>query len=199
MAAPRKTFRIEETAAMRPVRAGRGDSQASHRHAELMQALGALRAAVAPPAALHNGQASEAALPAVDLPRIVDELTAVVADSAQATQKVLAAAEQIDQLADNLSAALKARIERGTAQDIREHIIGIFEACNFQDLAGQRVGKVIAMLKASGRPAVPRPADGAASRNTIAPGPSDVPLHGPRLPADRGHITQAEIDALFGC
>ena len=33
------------------------------------------------------------------------------------------------------------------AQDIRDQVIRIFDACNFQDLAGQRIAKVLATLK----------------------------------------------------
>ncbi len=71
----------------------------------------------------------------------------MVSGTAQATQKILAAAEEIDQAADSLSAALKGRIEQGAAQDIRDLVIRIFEACNFQDLIGQRITKVMATLK----------------------------------------------------
>ncbi|MGB9400589.1 MAG: hypothetical protein WCB69_15555 [Pseudolabrys sp.] len=29
---------------------------------------------------------------------------------------------------------------------MQDHVVRIYEACNFQDLAGQRIGKVITML-----------------------------------------------------
>jgi chemotaxis protein CheZ len=54
-----------------------------------------------------------------------------------ATQKILAAAEDIDVAANNLSAALKDAYKQGLAQDIHERVIQIFEACNFQDLTSQ--------------------------------------------------------------
>jgi chemotaxis regulatin CheY-phosphate phosphatase CheZ len=57
------------------------------------------------------------------------------------------AAEDIDQAADNLAAALKDGIDRGLAQDIRDRVVQIFEACNFQDLTSQRVTKVMTALK----------------------------------------------------
>src|SRR5580698_8291459 len=84
---------------------------------------------------------------AVPLTRIANELLAVTAGTDQATQKILTAAEEIDQLANNLSAALKGKIEQGLAQDISDHVIRIFEACNFQDLIGQRVSKVMTTLE----------------------------------------------------
>ena len=121
----------------------------------------------------------------------------MVSGTAQDTQKILAAAEEIDQAADNLSAALKGKIEQDAARDIQDVVIRIFEACNFQDLIGQRVTKVMAILKSveehiarvveEARHAPPSPlaADGLQY------------LHGPRLDSDRGHVTQAEIDAMF--
>src|ERR1700730_18125805 len=79
--------------------------------------------------------------------RIGHELEAVSKDSEVATQKILAAAEDIDQAADTLAAALKDGMDRGLAQDIRDRVVQIFEACNFQDLTSQRVTKVIKTLK----------------------------------------------------
>jgi chemotaxis protein CheZ len=148
-----------------------------------------------------NGGApdSETGDETVPLTRIANELRAVTSGTEQATQKILAAAEQIDQLANNLSAALKGRIEQGPAQDIRELVIRIFEACNFQDLIGQRVSKVMATLtfveehissvleeiKTMARP------QGQALRNGAQY------LHGPRLDHDTGHASQLDIDAIF--
>jgi chemotaxis protein CheZ len=216
MAAPRKVFRIEETHA---ARLAAESADASERHAEIMQALDTLRAAFAAPAAATipnlpaptagrlaselnlianrlagdgNGSASEA----VPLTRIANELLAVTSGTEQATQKILAAAEQIDQLANNLSAALKGKIEQDLAQDIRDLVIRIFEACNFQDLIGQRVSKVMTTLKfveehISGvldeiKTMSMRPVNGAMQN-----------LHGPRLEHDSGHASQLDIDAIF--
>ena len=134
------------------------------------------------------------ALQTAQLTRIVQELEAVAADTAQATQKILAAAEEIDQLANNLAAALKGKLEQGAAQDISDLIICIFEACNFQDLSGQRIAKVRTTLKFLEHPSTPEQ-----NADKSAPPRDDAAqlLHGPRLDGDTGHITQAEIDALF--
>jgi chemotaxis regulatin CheY-phosphate phosphatase CheZ len=206
MAAPRKIFRIEETAVARHPGLGDGArAPVPHapvheaRHAEVMQALGALRATLgAPrprPAASAGSEGSvTTALQAAQLTRIVQELEAVAADTAQATQKILAAAEEIDQLANNLSAALKGKLEQGAAQDISDFVIRIFEACNFQDLSGQRIAKVRTTLNFLEHPSTPE-----ANAGKSVPPRDDAAqlLHGPRLDGDRGHITQAEIDALF--
>jgi hypothetical protein len=193
MAEPRKVFKIEQTVAARLARRVDGTPESPY-YGEIMQALGALQAlmAAAPPspptgapAPRENiGAGSDAALQTENTARIAHELDAVTAGTAQATQKILAAAEEIDQLANNLSAALKGRIEHDLAQDISDSVLRIFEACNFHDLIGQRVAKVMKTLKA----------------NAVAPAPADAApnLHGPRLDRDKGHLSQSQIDALFG-
>jgi chemotaxis regulatin CheY-phosphate phosphatase CheZ len=199
MSSPRKVFRIEETAAARPAR-GLDAPRASFGQDELIEALNVLRAMMGPaPAAPQiNGNSGAVAEPVAPrlhtahLIRIDHELDAVVSSTEQASQKILAAAEEIDQLANNLSAALKGKIEQGLAQDISDLVIRIFEVCNFQDLTGQRITKVmtaIRSLEAQNAPAAP------AAPAPQAPAPY---LHGPRLEADSGHVTQAEIDAMFG-
>ncbi|MFZ0374828.1 MAG: hypothetical protein WAL39_16140, partial [Xanthobacteraceae bacterium] len=159
---------------------------------EIMQALGALRALMAAAPALpatttatprqSDRPGHDTAPQAEDMTRIADELDAVTAGTAQATQKILAAAEEIDQLADNLSAALKGRLEQELAQDIADSVLRIFEACNFQDMIGQRVAKVMKTL----------------TQKDAAPAADAGPdLHGPRLDSDKGHLSQSEIDAMF--
>jgi len=221
MAAPRKVFRIEEMAVTRlPER------EAPRSDAELLREIGALREMLAAAdrwqsgsgpmgeaeterlasqlsrivGAIGGGMAAPAGDTAVEPPssmtRIAHELEAVVAGTEQATQKILAAAEEIDQLANNLSAALYGRVEQGLAQDIRDLVIRIFEACNFQDLAGQRVAKVMTTLHA-----IELHIEGLLDeiRNMPKAKRSDGTqfLHGPRLDNEAGHATQAEIDALF--
>lgn len=76
-------------------------------------------------AALHvNGLGGERG-------RVVRELDAVVGGTEQATAQILAAAEDIDDAANTLSAALRHEQEQALAQDIRDQVISIFEACNF--------------------------------------------------------------------
>jgi len=121
--------------------------------------------------------------------RIAQEIEAAVATSEQATQKILAAAEEIDQAANNLSAAVKGDSEQGLAQDIRDRVIAIFEACNFQDLNSQRMAKIKAAL---------------AGIEKLIGGTLDEPhdnaspiMHGPSLEGDAGHASQTEVDWLF--
>jgi chemotaxis protein CheZ len=128
--------------------------------------------------------------------RIDHELCAVVNGTEQATQKILAAAEAIDTAANNLSAALEGKIEQDLAQDIRDVVIQIFEACNFQDLIGQRVAKVMATLKFV-EDHIARVLDEIKHASSPARRDGAQSLHGPRLDGDGGHITQHDVDALF--
>jgi chemotaxis protein CheZ len=138
-----------------------------------------------------------------DIARASAELDAIVGGTEQATQQVLQAAEDIDQTANALTAVLKSSYEKGLANDIRDRVVQIFEACNFQDLTGQRVGKVVEILayleEHVGRLAeiwsrlecfepivLAEAADGDARF-----------LNGPRLNGDTGHSSQSEIDGLF--
>ncbi len=75
------------------------------------------------------------------------ELAAIVTGTERATQAILRAAEEIDQSAHALSAALKGGHEQALAHDIQERVVRIFEVCNFQDLTGQRVSERVTTLK----------------------------------------------------
>jgi chemotaxis protein CheZ len=221
MAEPRKVFRIEETAAtsLQPqvegdpavlahaaimhelgalrsllapaptARPGRTDPSQRGEIARLASELHLIHAVI-------RGAGSEPLDPglrlqAEQMTRIACELDAVIKGSEQATQKILAAAEDIDQAANNLSAALKGEIEQGLAQDIQDRVIEIFEACNFQDLTSQRVSKVMATLDRI---------EGQITRALGKLTRADDPLvmHGPRLDSDRGHASQNDIDSMFG-
>ena len=208
MGEPRKVFRIEEIAAPRPT-VSTADAVAIPGYTEIMRELSALRALVTPsrPSAAANGPQRTgvarlaSALASVQdalcgkqhpsrhdpapMTRIAHELEAVSKGSEEATQKILAAAEDIDQAADNLTAALKHEIDRGLAQDIRDRVVQIFEACNFQDLTSQRVAKVMTALKEV-------EAEIARALAEIAPA-----AHGPRLEGDDGHVSQRDIDVMF--
>ncbi len=137
--------------------------------------------------------------------RVGHELDAVMAGTEQATESILKSAEDIDQIASNLSSLLKGGYEQGLAQDMRDHVVRIFEACNFQDLTGQRISKVVATLKFI-EEHILRMMEIWRSIEQIAPvapaaksnvrGESGL-LNGPKLAGDPGHSSQAEIDALF--
>ena len=73
------------------------------------------------------------------IPDATDELDAIVEHTAQATETILEASEALDLVAD--------RCPADAADEIHAHTMRIFEACSFQDITGQRIGKVVAALK----------------------------------------------------
>lgn len=135
--------------------------------------------------------------------RVTKELEAVVNDTTGATERILKAAEDIDQNAHTLAGLLKTGHEQGLAQDIQERVTAIFEACNFHDVTGQRIAKVAGMLKLVEEHlarmleiwSVIERFNVEAAQSTA--GRLDGLLNGPKLSGDNGHSTQAEIDELF--
>ncbi|HXW25714.1 MAG TPA: protein phosphatase CheZ [Xanthobacteraceae bacterium] len=137
--------------------------------------------------------------------RVTDELDAVIDGTEQATQQILTAAELIDQQANTLSASVRNEQDRMLAADIQEQVIQVFEACNFQDVTGQRIGKVVATLKFiethiarmveiwGGLEALADLTPEAMAARAGARGLLD----GPRLAGEAGHADQDQIDALF--
>jgi chemotaxis protein CheZ len=128
--------------------------------------------------------------------RIAYELAEVAVSTEQATQKILGAAEEIDQATKTLSAAVTGKYEQGLVQDIQDVVIQIFEACNFQDLAGQRISKVLSILNFV-EDHVARVLEDIARESSAVRRNGQQLLHGPRLENDSGHVSQTEIDAIF--
>jgi chemotaxis protein CheZ len=212
MGEPRRVFRIEQMAASR-FRGFSQDNLVPTARTALMNEINALRAMLACAGTPRQSDKNAAATRltseldriasamgkeqhAASMMRISRELEAVVNGTEQATQKVLAAAEEIDQLANNLSAALRGKIEQGIAQDIQDFVIQIFESCNFQDLAGQRITKVMATLRMI-EEQIANISDAVKTASTAARQDGVQKLHGPRLDCDPDHASQSEIDSMF--
>lgn len=73
------------------------------------------------------------------VPSATDELDAVVAATEEATGTILDNAEKVMEVAGEL--------EEPTQSNLIEMVTAIFEACNFQDITGQRITKVVTTLK----------------------------------------------------
>src|SRR3546814_19418060 len=67
------------------------------------------------------------------IPAATDELDAVVGATEEATGRILDAAEQIQTIAGGLDQAVQSQLV--------DLVTGIFEACNFQDITGQRTSR----------------------------------------------------------
>jgi chemotaxis protein CheZ len=140
-----------------------------------------------------------------EMRRVTDELDAIVDGTESATDNILNAAEEIDQCANTLSAMVKTEQELNLARDIRDRTVQIFESCNFQDLTGQRISKVVTTLKFIETHIIKMmdiwggiEALKDFTPDAIAERSGDAKLlNGPKLADDAGHASQDDIDALF--
>jgi len=132
------------------------------------------------------------------LPTATDELEAIVGATEQATNGILSAMEVLEGLTGEMSPEL--------GEKITEAVTQVYEACNFQDITGQRITKVVKALqhieqKVDGLLAI-FGADVAASRSVDADTASETAeekdkklLNGPQLPDAAS--SQDEIDKLM--
>jgi chemotaxis protein CheZ len=140
-----------------------------------------------------------------EMARVTNELDAIVGGTETATETILSGAEDIDQMASTLLARLKDDQNQALAQDIQDRVIKIFEACNFQDLTGQRITKVVSTLKFIETHIVKMmeiwgglDAFKDIEVETIAAREGDAALlNGPRIAGEEGHASQDDIDSLF--
>jgi chemotaxis protein CheZ len=130
----------------------------------------------------------------VPIPRMQKELGAAITAMDDATQKILRSTEAIDESARALSSTLKDDYNRGLAQEILEQAVHVYEACNFQDLAGQRINKAIAALRAVEQE-IDRLCDIWGGVRQM-PAPHRL-INGPKLDGDSGHADQSDIDRIF--
>jgi chemotaxis protein CheZ len=140
-----------------------------------------------------------------EMARVNGELGAVVGGTEEATQQILEAAEAIDQAASAMTKVNSPDQQKLLSEEIQERVVSIFEACNFQDLTGQRIKKVMTTMKfienhitvmmdiwggvdaiKAHAPAIVDTREG-----------DDKLLNGPKLEDDVGHASQDDIDALF--
>lgn len=127
--------------------------------------------------------------------KAADELDAIVEGTASATHRIMDAADAISELT--------AVLDQENGAKLMNAVTSIYEACTFQDITGQRVTKVVSMLKviedridnmviAMGEmEPVVEPASG--DPKGKSDGGSE--LHGPALPGQG--VSQSEIDKLF--
>ena len=139
------------------------------------------------------------------IPSATDELDAIVAHTEEATGTILDAAEKLEELA--------ASSDKKTAETITEAVTSIYEACNFQDITGQRITKVVktlkhieqkvdALISAFGEQVndgleEEKKADGETKMKSEERSEDEVLMHGPQL--EENAQSRKEIDAiLFG-
>jgi chemotaxis protein CheZ len=141
-----------------------------------------------------------------EMSKVTGELGAVVGGTEEATQQILEAAEAIDQAAAAMIKVNSPDQQKLLSDEIGERVVSIFEACNFQDLTGQRISKVMTTMKFienhimimmdiwggidAIRAHAPAIVDGREGDARL--------LNGPKNEGDVGHVSQNDIDALFG-
>lgn len=131
------------------------------------------------------------------LPKATDELDAIVKSTAEATNRIMDAAEMVSSVSDTLQGE--------GASKLMDAVTSIYEACSFQDITGQRITKVVSTLKVI-ESRIDQMIYSAGEAGAFAPGVAEVCpsgeicdadlLNGPALPG-QGR-SQAEIDALLG-
>ncbi len=129
------------------------------------------------------------------LPTAGDELTAIVGATERATNAILDAVERIEKSANAAGG------EPGAA--ILADVTAIYEACNFQDITGQRISKVVSVLKEVDQTVaslleslnLPPVVLNAGRSVTAAKSGEAALLNGPQMPDAAPN--QADIDALF--
>ena len=129
------------------------------------------------------------------LPTAGDELTAIVGATERATNAILDAVERIEKSANAAGGE--------PAAAILADVTAIYEACNFQDITGQRISKVVSVLKEVDQTVAglleslnlpPVVLNAGASAAAVKSGEAAL-LNGPQMPDAAPN--QADIDALF--
>lgn len=132
-----------------------------------------------------------------------DELDEIVNHTEQATNSIFEAVETIEGLCGDMTEPV--------AEKITDAVTTVYEACSFQDITGQRIGKIVSalhhiddkiegLLEAFGRDLPDVPEVPGEEKSKRADGKSDRPdehlMNGPQLSGEGK--TQDEIDALLG-
>lgn len=186
------TVRIEQVAevvsALLGTMSGDINGEDLHLYREIESLADYIHAAKAEIAALRPGEIKNEFIASA-----TDELDAIVGSTEAATNEIMDAAEHLE--------SLTPMMEPQVAERLTEITTRIFEACTFQDITGQRITKVVKMLKEiEGRVENLVRAFGSdaeaplAKANDAAPSDADL-LNGPQLPTNAAD--QAEIDRLL--
>jgi chemotaxis protein CheZ len=133
-----------------------------------------------------------------------EDLSAIVGATERATTQIIDSVEKIDEIAHELQTTTDDAYIKGRLAAVNEAIMDVYQACNFQDLTGQKIRKVVntlafieeriesmvAMWNAAELAALPMAPD-------LHRTDGDVVLHGPDLAPVSSVSSQADIDALF--
>ena len=137
-----------------------------------------------------------------------NELDAIVDATEGATQAILEAAEKMDALNQQLQSHIgEDPFVQGITGELADTVISIYEACNFQDITGQRISKVVktlkyiedrvmAMIGIWGKDAIAETQPTNTGPKSNSEQDDSHLLNGPQLAQHA--ISQDDIDKLFG-
>jgi len=132
------------------------------------------------------------------VPGAKDELDAIVAATAEASNKIMNVCEEIQTLSEGMDA--------GKKDELNNLVVQIFEACSFQDITGQRISKVVTTLReiedrverimdTLSNTVGPLKLSGEMAEKAVSVSDEKSLLNGPQMPEKA--ITQADIDKLL--
>ena len=131
-----------------------------------------------------------------------EELAEIVRQTERATDNIMAMGEKIEEIVADLLSLVKDDYANSRLGEIGDLITGIYESCNFQDLTGQRITKVVKVLNYIEERVDAMMATWDIREFKTMPLPEDITrkdddltLSGPMMESNA--ISQADIDAMF--
>lgn len=176
---------------------GKQDQKIEEIRTEIADIAGRIQATKVEIAALRHPLASEDKFDSA-----TEELGEIVRQTENATEGIMSNAEKIEEVVADLLTVTTDEYANSRLGDIADLITAIYESCNFQDLTGQRINKVIKVLNYIEErvdammatwdirefQTMPLPQD-------ITRKDADLTLSGPMTEGQA--ISQDEIDAMF--
>jgi len=133
--------------------------------------------------------------------KMSDQLDAIVETTKSATDQIMMTVEANEELLDDLRSSITDEDALAKVDKISASNSGLFEACSFQDLTGQRISKVVksltyvedrveSLIEAWGKSELEKIVVKGDEKSE-----DEQLLHGPQRQEEA--ISQSEIDALF--
>jgi chemotaxis protein CheZ len=133
---------------------------------------------------------------------ISEQLDAIVKATAEATNTIMAAMEENERIVAEVKKGIPDKALAAKLDKIADNAAAVFEACSFQDITGQRIGKVaksLGYVEKHVNVLIDTWGRGEVEKTEVKPDQEKTAdeklLHGPQLEG-RG-VTQDEIDKLF--
>lgn len=176
---------------------GKQDQKIEEIRTEISEIAGRIQATKVEIAALRHPLSNEDKFESA-----TEELSEIVRQTEHATDGIMSNAEKIEEVVADLLTVTTDEYANSRLGDIADLITAIYEACNFQDLTGQRINKVIKVLNYIEERVDAMMATWDIREFQTMPLPQDITrkdddltLSGPMTEGQA--ISQDEIDALF--